>query len=114
MCCLFLECAFVESLKTEAKLEKELGQGQGQGQETRGLANVVLLAAVIKKYCIVIILFLCALAVICIRMACSALGPGPGSGLNAGSCFGFAFELWTSSGKDQQQTKSVSLAYFAL
>lgn len=44
-----------------------------------GPSNDVLLSAVIKKYCIVIILFLCALAVICIRMVarfsvCSGCG----------------------------------------
>lgn len=38
-----------------------------------GPSNDVLLSAVIKKYCIVIILFLCALAVICIRMVAALL-----------------------------------------
>lgn len=36
------------------------GAGWELGGRGRGLSNDVLLAAVIKKYCIVIILFLCA------------------------------------------------------
>lgn len=50
-----------------------------------GPSNDVLLSAVIKKYCIVIILFLCALAVICIRMVARFSGCSGCSGCGSAS-----------------------------
>lgn len=60
--------------------------GQGEGLKGGGgPSNDVLLSAVIKKYCIVIILFLCALAVICIRMVAPFSGCSGCSGCGSAS-----------------------------
>lgn len=68
-----MRCLFSSAPRNRNGAMADSASGDGK-RGAGGPSNDVLLSAVIKKYCIVIILFLCALAVICIRMVARCSG----------------------------------------